>query len=288
MKRTILTAALLVSLAAPAWAQDFDRGDDAFERGDYATALREWEPLALSGDARAQFAIGYLYGSGKGVTQNYKQSTRWYREAAEQGHVSGQYNLGLAYAFGKGVSRNDSAAARWFRLAAEQGHSKAQNNIGVLYRDGRGVAKDRAAAIRWFRKAALQGNELAEENLKKMGVSIDQASVSERSAPATQKPKPSKPKADPAMVREIQKHLARLGYDPGPVDGLMGKRTRRAIESYQDRHNHLRADGQPSKTLLNMLRAEAATAETVAPTPSPEAVTDDSQASQDLGDLGDF
>ena len=41
-----------VCLATPAWA-DFKAGEKAYDRGDYATALREWQPLAKQGQAVA-------------------------------------------------------------------------------------------------------------------------------------------------------------------------------------------------------------------------------------------
>ncbi len=44
MKR-ILAVLLLLTLAFPAWAQDYEKGRDAYLRGDYATALSEWRPL---------------------------------------------------------------------------------------------------------------------------------------------------------------------------------------------------------------------------------------------------
>jgi TPR repeat protein len=49
----------IVCLAAPAWA-DYQAGMDAYNRGDYATALREWRPLAELGIAPAQFNLGLL------------------------------------------------------------------------------------------------------------------------------------------------------------------------------------------------------------------------------------
>ena len=36
----------------------YKKGLIAYQSGDYATALREWTPLAEQGDARAQFQIG--------------------------------------------------------------------------------------------------------------------------------------------------------------------------------------------------------------------------------------
>jgi hypothetical protein len=49
-----------VCLVIPAWA-DFEAGVDAYNRGDYATALREWRSLAERGNASAQFNLGALY-----------------------------------------------------------------------------------------------------------------------------------------------------------------------------------------------------------------------------------
>ena len=42
----------IVCLAVPAWA-DFPAGMDAYFRGDYATALREWRSLAKQGNAKS-------------------------------------------------------------------------------------------------------------------------------------------------------------------------------------------------------------------------------------------
>ena len=58
MKRIALAVALLVTLAAPAWGQDFEKGQDAYESGDYLAALSEWRPLAEQGHADAQFNLG--------------------------------------------------------------------------------------------------------------------------------------------------------------------------------------------------------------------------------------
>ena len=55
----------IVCLAVPAWA-DFEAGVDAYHRGDYATALREWRPQAEQGDVVAQFTLGMRYEKGRG------------------------------------------------------------------------------------------------------------------------------------------------------------------------------------------------------------------------------
>ncbi|MDO1582441.1 peptidoglycan-binding protein [Rhizobium oryzicola] len=43
-------------------------------------------------------------------------------------------------------------------------------------------------------------------------------------------------------VLDVQRRLAELGFDPGPLDGLRGRKTIAAVEMYQ-RVNHLAVDG---------------------------------------------
>jgi peptidoglycan hydrolase-like protein with peptidoglycan-binding domain len=47
------------------------------------------------------------------------------------------------------------------------------------------------------------------------------------------------PREDAAynMVSRAQEELQELGYNPGPVDGIMGPRTRRALRQYQRDYN---------------------------------------------------
>ena len=51
---------------------DYRKGWDAYKSGDYATALREWKPLAEQGYADAQYNLGRMYEFGKGVPQSHK------------------------------------------------------------------------------------------------------------------------------------------------------------------------------------------------------------------------
>lgn len=84
---------------------------------------------AAQGVARAQYRLGVMYDSGKGVLQDYKQAVMWYKKAAVQGHAQAQYNLGIMYANGEGVPLDYKQAARWNKIAAEQGHFQAQCNL---------------------------------------------------------------------------------------------------------------------------------------------------------------
>jgi hypothetical protein len=106
-----------LGLTAPAWA-GFDEAVAAYQRGDYATALRELRPLAEQGVAEAQYKLGVLYLTGEGVLQNHAEAAKWLRKAAEQGYAPGQYNLARLYASGWGVPQDYVQAHMWYNLAA--------------------------------------------------------------------------------------------------------------------------------------------------------------------------
>ncbi|MCZ6586817.1 MAG: sel1 repeat family protein, partial [Alphaproteobacteria bacterium] len=60
---------LMSLLATPAYAQDVGAGIEAYGRGDYDRALREWRPLAERGDSEAQAGLGLMHARGQGVRQ---------------------------------------------------------------------------------------------------------------------------------------------------------------------------------------------------------------------------
>ncbi len=56
----------------------------AYQRGDYATDIRELRPLAKQGNTNAQFNLGIMYSEGKGVPQDYAQAHMWFNLAASR------------------------------------------------------------------------------------------------------------------------------------------------------------------------------------------------------------
>ena len=96
---------------------DYLIGLEAAKRGDFATALREWEPLAEQGDSDAQYSLGFMYANGLGVPQDYKTAVKWYTLAAEQGNDIAQLYLGLSYALGKGVIQDRFYAYMWLNIS---------------------------------------------------------------------------------------------------------------------------------------------------------------------------
>ncbi len=62
------------------------------------------------------------------------------------------------------------------------------------------------------------------------------------------------PSSSRELVRRVQQWLDQSGYDPGPIDGLMGPRTRSAVRQLQG-DNALTADGDISFELLDLLQS---------------------------------
>jgi len=147
----------IVCLTASALA-DFQAGLDAYERGDYAITLREWQPLAEQGNPMAQHHLGWLYVLGRGVPQDYEEAVRWFCKAAEQGDSDAQTNLGSLYLLGDRIPQDYTEALKWLRAAADQGNPFAQTKLGIMYEDAHGVPQDDVQAYMWFSLAAQQSN----------------------------------------------------------------------------------------------------------------------------------
>ena len=129
MRRLVLALALLWPVVGLA---DYWEGWEAYQRGDFATAMREWRPLAEAGDAEAQGNLGIMYADGTGVPEDDAEAVRWYRKAAQQGVAEAQTRLGVMYANGEGVPEDSVQAYAWFNLAAVQDNKAAQDNKDVV------------------------------------------------------------------------------------------------------------------------------------------------------------
>ncbi len=125
----------LVFLLAVPGCTDFQAAEDAYNRGDYETALKKFLPLAEQGLAAAQHYLGVMYGEGKGVPQDYAEAMKWYRLAADQGDGDAQFNLGGMYFSGHGVARNYIQAYMWASLAAAQGDEDAAQGLETLEKE---------------------------------------------------------------------------------------------------------------------------------------------------------
>lgn len=162
----ILLFAILLFLSGVAWAGPQEDAVAAYNRGDYATAIKITRPLAANGEAWAQFFLAVSYTNGQGVPKNEAESVKWYRLAAAQGFAPAQGGLAISYEYGLGVAKDKTTALNYYKLAAEQGWMDAQLALGWKYETGDiGVLQDYVEALKWFRLAAAQGSQAAQLSL---------------------------------------------------------------------------------------------------------------------------
>jgi len=161
LMKKLLVCILFVLLGTHMPAQEIDKGYEAYNDGDYATALKEWKPLAEQGYAFAQYNLGILYEYGNGVPKDYAEAVKWYRLSAEQGYAISQYSLGLMHSNGYGVLKDKAEAVKWWRLSAEQGYVYAQGILGIMYELGEDVLKDNITAHMWYNIASGNGHKSA-------------------------------------------------------------------------------------------------------------------------------
>jgi len=98
-------------------------------------------------------------------------------------------------------------------------------------------------------EAQLQSKD---EEIDSLHQSLRSATEIQTEAAVTKKKTIPEVKSRP-KVKDIQLALRNAGYDPGPVDGRMGRKTREAIRAFQ-RANNLSADGRVGKDTWAMLK----------------------------------
>ena len=135
IKAFLLVLTLAASLASAAVAGPYEDGPAAYIKGDYATALKLYRPLADQGYAEAQFMLGLMYHGGQGVPQDYAQAVSWFRKAADQGYAYAQYGLGVMYYYGQGVPQDYIQEHMWLNLAASHQTDPTERANAVKQRD---------------------------------------------------------------------------------------------------------------------------------------------------------
>lgn len=133
-KKIFAIIILSLSFSATVDAGPFEDAGVAYDRGDYATAIRLYRQMAEQGNGNAQFGLGTMYEKGLGVAQDYVEAANWYRRAANQGHPTAQFNLGSMYDSGRGVARDEVLAHTWLNLSVAQGNKDAANNRDIVAR----------------------------------------------------------------------------------------------------------------------------------------------------------
>lgn len=146
------------SLHSKTMEDPFLKAEKAYAVGNYTKAAKLFLDLAQQGDSYAQFRVGLMYYSGRGINVDYAQSHKWAQLSAEQGNDRGQLLLATLYSWGHGVAKNEKVEFHWTKLAADQGNSDAQCRLGGMYSVGVDGNPNYSEALRWYRLAAEKGS----------------------------------------------------------------------------------------------------------------------------------
>ena len=161
----IALALLLTPLAAHA---DTKAGVDAWDRGDYTVAVKEWRPLAIAGDPDAQFNLGQAYKLGRGVPVDLGEAENWYRRASNQGHLQAEDNLGLVLF----TANKRDAAMPFITRAAARGEPRAQYVLGTAHFNGDLAPRDWPHAYALVKRASDAGLQVAAARLAQLDTII--------------------------------------------------------------------------------------------------------------------
>ena len=217
-------------------------------------ALFWYRQAANGGLAEAQNNLGLMYERGIGVDQDYEQAVHWYSMAAEQGFATAQNNLGVMYHFGRGVPHDPGRAAAAYHAAAVGGSEAGQINLAYALANGIGLEQDIIEAYAWVliarsgdeTEAAATASEyrrrllgVLTEDLRRAGLeraTILRETLEVRPAQQTRRLVPIASDLMGNDVAAVQRYLREHNRLDGPVDGVDGPNTRRAIRTFQEEY----------------------------------------------------
>ncbi|MGI9450753.1 MAG: caspase family protein [Geminicoccaceae bacterium] len=199
---------------------------------DPAAGLALLEEVAADDDPKsasyAMTTIARAFEKGDVLPSDKVRAIELYEEAAELGHLSAQERVARLYRYGDGVAQDLAKARELFNSAAIDGDVWSALHLADMQMKGEGGPADSQSALAWLGRVHRQaGNDELRE----------QANERLQQIPEEQ------------QIKAIQTWLHEEGFDPGPVDGVIGSATRDAIIAFEASRG-LVPQGEPSSFLL--------------------------------------
>ena len=186
----------------------------------------------------------------------HREAKEEWLSAAEAGDSRAMLALGRLYVAGMGAPQDYVEAHKWFNLAAGFGESEAVAERDALAREM--TVEERAEARKLAREWRSSAANAGARDAPSAGESV-QVQEAASAAPL-----------QAGALREVQVLLARLGYEPGPADGIWGNRSRTAYRAFV-RDAGLLAGDEPTAEAMEVLRAIAERYDADTPATSPPA-----------------
>ena len=166
MKKIVLLSMILLTTG---FSKDlFELGFEAYNKGEFDKAAKQWQKACDDNVARACHNLGILYEDAEGVKQDYHKAAELYKRSCDGGFVGSCLNLGVLYIKDQVVEQDYSKAINLYKKACDGDVAQACHNLGVLYALGKGVNQDYRLAKRYVFKACTLGFQDGCDYLNKM------------------------------------------------------------------------------------------------------------------------
>ena len=160
LRMTILSLSLLFMPTVHAAISTTDdgelllhRADSLYRMGNFTQAVEVYQKAAETGNAEAQFDIGYAYYTGEGTERDYTTAAMWFKRSAKQKFAKALYNLAYCYMNGRGVPRDYDKAYSLLLESAETNYKRAQLTLADCYARGVLVEQNEEESTKWKNRA---------------------------------------------------------------------------------------------------------------------------------------
>ena len=163
-RKILISGAIIAALLATPALADVKTGIDAYQRGDFASAVSAWRPLAVAGDPDAQYNLGQAYRLGRGVPVDPQMAESWFKKAADQGHERARNAYGLTL-FQNGRRQE---AIPYIEESAGNNFPQSQYVYATLLFNGDMVEKDWVRSYAMMTRAAAGDVAAAKAGLEQL------------------------------------------------------------------------------------------------------------------------
>lgn len=231
-------------------SMDRSKGNREFyAEKNYSDAANSYRTAAKNGDVESSYMLSRILLDKQYGMQNIGEGLNRLNEAAASGHVLANRDLGMIYMSGKhGLEKSIPRALPYFEMAASKNDDVSVLALAMIYGSGMGIEKNSVQAARWFAKGQELGLPIPPD------MSHPEVISGLRPLPGNIKKGAAATVGSKNMVQEAQAILTKLGYNPGPADGVAGKKTRQAVRDFQKKRK-LTVTGEINDQLLHDLKS---------------------------------
>jgi TPR repeat protein len=161
----LLSAAVLAVCASAAFADaksDYDQGQKAQTKEDYAKAAAFHEKACDLGETDSCVSIGLYYRTGYEIKQDEKKALALYKKACDKGNMEGCWSFGFMYEYSEGLEIDVKKANEFYKKSCDGGYAEGCSSVALAYEAGIGVKKDMKKAAEYYKNPAhWETNSLA-------------------------------------------------------------------------------------------------------------------------------